>query len=654
MTFKDVALKNFKFNLRKYLAYFLCTTFSITVLFMYGTLLFNSEIVSAVEETVIYTMMLMAFIVVGIFSLFFISYSHSSFMKSRSKEFGLFLTLGMTKKDISKIIIIENIFVALISLIIGLVSGTVFSRLFYMVVIKLMDIKEVNYNLNYKSYLVTTAVFLCIDIFITLITRIYTNKLEIIQLISEKRKAEVNKVTHPMLGIISMVAVVLSFVLFYLTIFEVIFKGKAYMLVIYVMVCIIGLYISISQFGAVLIQLTKSNKNIYFKRLLSLSEINHKFIQYKKILYILCLLSTVTVFFIGFSFSLSSIAIDITKSKNPFDIMYIETCNENKLSNEEVDNIINSSNNPLVENISLKLVNITEMRLDDDGNYFEWGDTPVISDTIANEKLGIDIDVSKGNVVGSKRVKEKMQYFNKGDILNIKNSTDKIYSFTIQEETYEAIANYSHLTSGFTIILDEEDYNEIIKDFKEEDFYTVHLFNFKNWKDTEELSYKFMNKLNEKNEVPYDINKPSELRKWRLRPRSKIIDYKDLRREDKFTLFVMCFIGLLCFISSGIVLYFKIFTDLEYAKERYKKLFKIGITDKEMIKTISKELKLIFFIPVILGSAVGFGYLALMMSNQPTFFGKMLLNTFLVIIVYFIFQTWFYIITKKKYIKEII
>lgn len=516
-----------------------------------------------------------------------------------------------------------------------------------------MDIKEVSYNLNYKSYLVTTAVFLCIHILITFITRIYTNKLEIIQLISERRKAEVNKINHPIIGIISIIAVVSSFVLFYLTLEGLIFKNKPYMMAVYVVVCIVGLYISISQFGAIIIHLIKRKKNMYFKRLISLSEINHKFIQYKKILYILCILSAVAVFFIGFSFNLSSIAIDITEARNPFDIMYIETSNENKLSNEEIDNIISSSNNTLVENISLKLVNITEMKLNNDGDYFEWGDRPVISDTIANEKLGIDIDVTKGNAVWTKYLKEKTQYFYKGDILSIKNNTGKTYSFTIQEEIYENIANDSYYTSGFSAILDEEDYNEIIKDYKEDDFYIAHLFNFENWKDTEELSYKFMNKLNEKNDVPYDINKPSELRKWKLKPSSKIIDYKALKREDRFFLFVMCFIGLLCFISTGVVLYFKIFTDLEYAKERYEKLFKIGITDKEMIEAISKELKLIFFIPVILGSAVGFGYLALMVYNS-SLFGKMLLNSLLVIIVYFIFQTWFYIITKKKYIKEII
>lgn len=654
MTFKDIALKNFKFNARKYFAYFLCTTFSIIILFMYGTLLFNNEIVNAVKETVVYTMMMIAFVVVGIFSLFFISYSQSSFMKSRSKEFGLFLTLGMTKKDINRIIVIENLIVALISLTIGLMSGTVFSRLFYMVVVKLIDIKDVSYNLNYKSYVITAVIFLSIHIFITLITKVYTSKLEIVQLIRERRKVEFNKITYPILGIISMISVVLSFVLFYLTIFEVIFKGKPYMMIIYVIVCIVGLYITISQFGAVIIRLTRSNKNMYFKRLISLSEINHKFIQYKRILYILCILSAVAVFFIGFTFVYSSIAIDITNTINPFDIMYIETLNENKLSDEEVNNLISYSNISLVENISLKLVNITEMRLGDDGKYFEWGDTPVISDTIANEKLKIDIDVTKGNIVGTKRFKEKMQYFNKGDILSIKNNTDKIYSFTIQEEIYEGIANYSHLTSGFAIILDEEDYNEIIKDYNDDNFYTAHLFNFKNWKDTEKVSYMFMDKLNEKNDTSYDIYKPSELRKWKLRPRSKILDYNALMMENRFNLFVMCFIGLLCFISTGVVLYFKIFTDLEYAKERYKKLFKIGITDKEMIKAISRELKLIFFIPVILGCVVGFGYLALMMSNQPTYFGKMLVNSLYMILLYLILQTVFYLITKRKYIHEII
>ncbi|MCK4259455.1 MAG: hypothetical protein KAX49_10780 [Halanaerobiales bacterium] len=68
---------------------------------------------------------------------------------------------------------------------------------------------------------------------------------------------------------------------------------------------------------------------------------------------------------------------------------------------------------------------------------------------------------------------------------------------------------------------------------------------------------------------------------------------------------------------------------------------------------ISKELKPIFFIPIILGSILGFLFIAVMTVNIP-FYGKILLNSLVIIGIYFIFQTVFYLFTRKKCFDEII
>lgn len=152
------------------------------VLFMYSTLLFNNELTKKLINKPIYDMMKVALIIIGIFSFFFISYAHSSFMKSRNKEFGLFLTLGMTKKDIDIIIKVENSLIILMSLISGLIAGTVFSRLFFMVVTRILQLKGIKYILNYNSYVLSIGVFLLIYLIVLLLTKIYTNKLDIIEL----------------------------------------------------------------------------------------------------------------------------------------------------------------------------------------------------------------------------------------------------------------------------------------------------------------------------------------------------------------------------------------------------------------------------------------------------------------------------------------
>lgn len=114
----------------------------------------------------------------------------------------------------------------------------------------------------------------------------------------------------------------------------------------------------------------------------------------------------------------------------------------------------------------------------------------------------------------------------------------------------------------------------------------------------------------------------------------------------------MLYIGMIFFISSGVVLYFKIFSGVNYAKQRYNKLFKIGITDEEMKRIISKELFIIFFIPVLMGGIFGIIYIAIH-CVEIYFYTKLIINVFIVWFIYLIIQLIFYNITLKKYFQKI-
>lgn len=135
MNFNHIIIKTFKANFKKFLSYFLCCSFSITVFFMYTTLILNNDINRSItsfgkEGTAIKTMIYSSLIALILFSIVFMSYSHVSFINCRKKEFELYSILGMNKHDIKKLILFENLFIAVSSLLTGLISGSVFGRLF--------------------------------------------------------------------------------------------------------------------------------------------------------------------------------------------------------------------------------------------------------------------------------------------------------------------------------------------------------------------------------------------------------------------------------------------------------------------------------------------------------------------------------------------
>jgi len=99
---------------------------------MYGSLMYNSAIIKGIGKTSTYGIVKLALVGIIIFSIVFITYTNIYFLKNRGKEFGVYLTLGMTYKDLTKMVIMENIGVMIASLVTGIVSGTVLGRMFYM------------------------------------------------------------------------------------------------------------------------------------------------------------------------------------------------------------------------------------------------------------------------------------------------------------------------------------------------------------------------------------------------------------------------------------------------------------------------------------------------------------------------------------------
>lgn len=76
--------------------------------------------------------------VIGIFSTIFIFYTNSFLMKRRKKEMGLYNILGMEKKHLAVMLFIETVMILVLSLVLGMGIGAVFSKLMYLILLKLM------------------------------------------------------------------------------------------------------------------------------------------------------------------------------------------------------------------------------------------------------------------------------------------------------------------------------------------------------------------------------------------------------------------------------------------------------------------------------------------------------------------------------------
>src|SRR5690606_37025007 len=83
-----------------------------------------------------------ASVVIAGFTLLFLLYSGAAFVRFRMKEFGLLTLLGVTKRQIVRLILWENVVVALAALAIGLAAGVLFLKLFFMAVSAVLGLEE--------------------------------------------------------------------------------------------------------------------------------------------------------------------------------------------------------------------------------------------------------------------------------------------------------------------------------------------------------------------------------------------------------------------------------------------------------------------------------------------------------------------------------
>lgn len=140
----NLSLKNIKKSLKNYAIYFFTLILGVAIFYIFNSIesqtvmlkLNNStkDIIQLINNILSGVSVFVSFIL-G----FLIVYANQFLMKRRKKEFGIYMTLGMSKKQISKILLVETIVIGLISLIVGLILGIALSQVMSIIVANMFE-----------------------------------------------------------------------------------------------------------------------------------------------------------------------------------------------------------------------------------------------------------------------------------------------------------------------------------------------------------------------------------------------------------------------------------------------------------------------------------------------------------------------------------
>lgn len=134
-------------NKRLYFPYILTGAVMVMMYYILSFLVESPALAQMAGGSILKTLLPLGCAVIAIFSLLFLFYTNSFLIRQRYREFGLYNILGMDKRNISKIMVWESLFVALISIASGLVVGMILSKAAELILLNLLNM-DVTYELS--------------------------------------------------------------------------------------------------------------------------------------------------------------------------------------------------------------------------------------------------------------------------------------------------------------------------------------------------------------------------------------------------------------------------------------------------------------------------------------------------------------------------
>ncbi|MED4206411.1 ABC transporter permease [Neobacillus mesonae] len=608
MTFNHIIWKMAKVQYKKYLFYFLCNSFAVMFFFMFSTVYFNERIVEAKKLEGIQDALAIPGVALVVFTIFFISYAHNVFMKKRKSEFGLFMTLGMSHRDISKLLLLENGIIGILSIISGLVGGTIFSRLFFLLLMNSVGLKEIPFHFKSNMFIYSIGAFAIV--FLTAVGKslFFTLKRDVIQSIRSNRTAETIKLKSPLFGGLGLAIMIGSIAMLYQTYSN---ATGAYLL-LWTLAVLMGLYISLYQSVSFFIELAKKSKPFYYRRLVLLTNLDYKFKQLTSILMLVTVMIMVTIIYTTLLLTIYKSAEKDALNQNPYDIAFLQTETKNNLSVDKINSIIDQKEHPLKEHLEIPIYYSIQKLTGVDG-YFT---NVIMSVEDFNQLTGQQKSLQDKEYINY--INEDPEYVETDDIkydlpFDIGNE-ERVYkeTETIAAKTINSLS-YLH---EFIIVSNDE--FELLKQNVNGFAGKVHLIKVTNWKNTsdvvEELDKQFKS-YNDSTAAITDTLDKFTSEEELLQIASKVMDYYSNKNSSGIMFFVISFLSVIFFFGTFILLYLNLFSDMDQEKAKYKKLYKIGITVKEVRGIISRELATLFFLPTILGTTIAFLYVAILATD---------------------------------------
>ena len=165
-----LAVRNTKRSIKDYLIYLITVTIAFSLIFAFNLVASSEEVIelSTGMDTFKYILAFVNVVIIFVIC-FLINYTTKFMFEKRSKELGTYMLLGIRKKEIARLLVIENVLLAICALVLAIPLGFIFSQFVSLVIVNLLGIPEVIFiSINFVSIGLLAIYFLAIYVLVLL------------------------------------------------------------------------------------------------------------------------------------------------------------------------------------------------------------------------------------------------------------------------------------------------------------------------------------------------------------------------------------------------------------------------------------------------------------------------------------------------------
>lgn len=629
MLFK-ISLKNIRKSLKDYTVYFFTLILGVAIFYVFNAI-DSQSVMLDVRANVMDIIKLMNDILSGVSVFvscilgFLIIYASRFLIKRRNKEFGIYLTLGMSKRKISVILFFESLLIGIVSLVAGLVIGTILSQFMSVIVANMFDadMTKFKFIFSMKACVKTLIYFAIMYVLVMIFNTFSISRCKLIDLLNAGKKTEKVTMKNPVVcTIVFVIGVgILSYAYWMVTrgVKSINIINKIGIPIALGCVATFLIFWSVSGF---MIRIFTSIKSVYYKGVNSFvlrqfcSKINTTVFSTT----VICIMLFITISVLSAALSMKDSLSKDLDSMCPVDVQLAKYSYDAMSEAYATSQNMNEKDREMLEDSKLSIIETLNNSGFDAQKYFK----DVVEYNIYNTGLTVKDTIGDINTDDYQFMADTiMPVMTIGDY----NSVARLYgnsTYELNDDEYIIVADYKNmvmirnqaLKKGITLSVNGKEYKPRYNECKD-GFVQIGVQNMNDGilvvpdnavkpqqvrnmglsadyrADTKEERYSIETQLD-------NLMKNISFKKSFISWNSRIELAESSVGLGALVTFIALYLGIIFLISSAAILALRELSDSADNKERYGMLRKLGVDERMIDMALFKQIGIFFAFPLIL------------------------------------------------------